>query len=80
MDVKNTTIEEFVGPLPVRPTRAERRKLIRETERRIMNTTEPKGALRCAVCDKSARGMIQPTGQERRPMCATHLARAMFGR
>lgn len=62
------------------PTRAERRKLIRETERRILQQTAPNNGIRCEDCGKSARGYIKPDGQPRRACCATHLARRMFTR
>lgn len=61
-------------------TRLQRRKLIRETERRILKQTAPDNGIRCEDCGKSARGYIQPEGQPKRAACATHLALRMFTR
>ena len=59
-------------------TRLQRRKAIREAERRISAQTAPEKGIRCVVCGKSARGYIQPDGEERTARCAAHLARRMF--
>ena len=59
-------------------TRLQRRKAIREAERRISAQTAPEKGILCEVCGKSARGYIQPDGEARQAMCATHLARRMF--